>query len=196
MSGPASTKKTLLIVVASVLGFGLAAALGWGMLIGWSVDTEASDAQRGITGEHLSAYYEEPGLDGGTLEVIRTRYLDGSYDIAVDYEVGDVVVTSSLYSVERRASDALGVYSGLLLTAPLMETMADVELRDQDDLFDWGENSTSKVIVADGAPMGHVVIARKGKVAFMVTLIGVYEDDPQRLGALLQPVLDAAQADG
>lgn len=196
MSGPANTKKTLLIVVASVVGLALAAALGWGMFIGWTVDTEVSDAQRGLTGEHLAAYYDDSELDGGTLELVRTRYLDGSYDVSVDYEVADFVVTSSLYSVERRASDALSVYGGLLVTGPLMETMADIELQDRDDLFDWGDNSNSKVILVDGEPSGHVIVARKGKVAFMVTLAGAYEDDAQRLEALLQPVLDSAEKDG
>jgi len=196
MTGRASTKKTLLIVVASVLGLALAAALGWGMFIGWTVDTETSDAQRGITGEHLATYYDEPELDGGTLEVVRTRYLDGSYDVSVDYEVEDFVVTSSLYSVERRASDAMSVYGGLLVTGPLMETMADIELQERDDLFDWGDNSSSKVILVDGEPSGHVIIARKGKVAFMVTLAGAYEDDAQRLEALLRPMLDSAEKDG
>ena len=196
MSGPASTKKTLLIVVASVLGLALAAGLGWGMLIGWAVDTETSDAKRGLTGEHLAAYYDDPKLDGGTLEIVRTRYLDGSYDVSIDYEVEDFVVTSSLYSVERRASDAMSVYGGLLVTGPLMETMADIELQERDDLFDWGDNSSSKVILVDGEPSGHVIIARKGKVAFMVTLAGAYEDDAQRLEALLRPVLDSAQTDG
>lgn len=196
MSGVGKTRKTLLIVLASVLGVAVAGALCWGMFIGWTVDTEAGDSQRGLTGEHLAAYYEAPELGDGTLEVLRTRYLDGSYDVSVDYEVDEFVVTSSLYFVERRGSDALSVYGGLLVTGPLMETMADIELQDRDDLFDWGDNSSSKVILVDGEPSGHVVIARKGKVAFTVTLAGIYEDDAQRLEALLRPVLDSAQRDG
>ena len=190
------TRKTLLIVLASLVGVAVAGVLGWGMFIGWTVDTEARDTDCGITGEQLAAYYETPDLAGGTLEILRTRYLDGSYDVSIDYELDDSVLTSSLYSVERRGSDALSVYGGLLLTGPLMERMADVELQDRDDLFDWGDNSSSKVILVEGEPSGHVIVARKGKVAFMVTLGGVYEDDPQRLEALLQPVLDSAQRDG
>ncbi len=194
--GQPGKKKTLLIVVASLLGVALAGALGWGMFIGWVVDTEASDAQRGLTGAHLAEFYDEPELDGGTLELVRTRYLDGSYDVSVDYDLDEFVITSSLYSVERRASDAISVYGGLRVTGPLMETMADIELQERDDLFSWGDNSSSKVILVEGEPSGHVIIARKGKVAFMVTLAGIYEDDAQRLEALLRPVLDSAQRDG
>lgn len=196
MSGLGKTQKTLLIVLASIVGLAIAGALCWGMIIGWTVETEANDTQRGVTGGHLAAFYEAPELDGGTLEVIRTRYLDGSYDVSIDYEVDEFFVTSSMYSVERRSSDALGVYGGLLLTGPLMKTMAEIELQDRDDLFDWGTNSSSKVILVDGEPSGHVIVARKGKVAFMVTLFGAYEDDAQRLEALLQPMLDSAQRDG
>ena len=196
MSGPGKTQKTLLIILASVVGVALVCALGWGMLIGWTADTEARDAQRGLTGEHIAAFYEAPEWGDGTLEVVRTRYLDGSYDVTVDYEWEESVLTSSLYSVERSSSDAFSVYGGLLLTGPLMKTMAEIELQDRDDLFDWGNNSSSKVILVDGEPTGHVIVGRKGKVAFMVTLFGIYEDDAQRLEALLQPMLDSAQRDG
>lgn len=196
MTGPASTKKILLIIVASVLGLAVVGGLGWGMFIGWTVSTQSGDSERGLTGEYLAAHYAEPDFAGGSLEVVRTRYLDGSSDVTVDYEVEDTIVTSSVYSIERKSSDALSVYGGLLVTGPLMETMADIELEDRDDLFDWGDNSSSKVIMVDGEPGGHVIVARKGKVAFMVTVGGLYEEDPALLEDLLRPVLDSAQRDG
>lgn len=196
MGAPKDSKKPLLIVALAVLGAAVFGLVGWGLFVGWTVANEPDDARRGIEGAHLAALYEDPELANGTVEIVRTRYIDGTTEVTVDYAYGEAVATSSMYSIERRDSDALGLYGTLLLTGPLMEAAADVELEERPELFSWGDNSTSKVIMVGGEPLGHFVVARKGKVVITVTVAGLYEPNAEGVRRLLAPMLESAEREG
>jgi hypothetical protein len=195
MPGAGRTKKTLLVVIASLAGVAFFSTLVWGYIVGWSVDPNPGDRALGIGGDDFARVYGSPELADGTTTVTRTRYLDTSYEVSVEYTHQDFEV-STVFSVELRPSDAREVFTGIALTSNLVEVAADVELQDRDDLFDWGDQSSSQVMLADGQPIGHLIHARQGRALFSITLAGLLVDDPQEMKALLQPVLDAAEQHG
>ena len=180
------------------LGIGLLIVAGiaayWAYAVGFTVDTQPGDERRTIRAALVAEYYGMPELAEGKSVIIRTRYLDGSYDVDSEFE-NESLAISTLYSVERKSSDALSVYGSTKVAMSLLETDG-VVLQERDELFDWGDNSSSEVMVVDGEPVGHVIIARKGKAVFSTTIGGLYIEDPAELSALLMELTASAERDG
>lgn len=169
-------------------------AVFWAYGVGWTAETEPLDSTRGLTADAVAQYYGDPTLAEGESTLVRTHYIDRSYDIEFEFD-NDEIGIYSLYTVERKTSDALTVYGSTALSTSLMEA-DEVTLEERPDLFSWGDNSSSQIMMFEGQPAGHVIVARKGKVVFTVSVSGVFIDNPEELEELLSGLLASAERDG
>ena len=67
--------------------------------------------------------------------------------------------------------------------------VAEIEVVERNDLFEWGDRSRFTILKTDGQPFGNVFITRKGKHVFYVLISGVYFDDRESISDLLSEPL-------
>jgi len=69
--------------------------------------------------------------------------------------------------------------------------LADAEVLERNDLFQFGAKSRFALLLDNGDPYGNFFGMCHGKTAFTVVLAGFYFDDGESWAELLAPVLQA-----
>jgi hypothetical protein len=186
------TRKVIVAVVLAVtVGIGLAAVLAWGLFRGFERPLAAGDLDVVVTFDAVAEKVEGLVKRPASEKTSRTRYLDGSSEVKYEYE-GDTLFISSSASKERTPKDAKALYTMIRLTSPTFAKFAaDVEFTPRNDLYSGGDDCYSAAIVTGGTPAGHVLLVRRGKHVFMLTIGGVFLNDPAEFRALVQPRIDA-----
>jgi hypothetical protein len=131
----------------------------------------------------------------------RVRHLDGSHELAYEYEppegAAHTLYLQSGLTAEKTATDARTAYTGLNLGVKLgfkwagEGTITEVE---RNDLFHAGDQSRCVLLQKDGVPVGNFLVVQKGPKVYHIMLVGLYFDTADSIKELMQPFLD--QLDG
>ena len=104
---------------------------------------------------------------------------------------------SCTITIERKASDALTSYitewQALKLGNHLNE--ADVELKEANEIFSWGDDSKFAFQVSENERYGFSFITRKEKKIYFVDAWGLLLEDPDEVSAFLTPKLELFDAE-
>lgn len=118
----------------------------------------------------------------------------GVVTVSYEYEGQPALYVKSSASFDRTASDAKTSYGaarlglqGYLAATGKLQTVA------RRDLLEWGDESESSLLVRNGKPLGNFFIARKGGRVFMLMTAGLYFDDPETMGEIVLPRLEAME---
>ena len=179
------------VVLAVTVGLGLAVLLAWGLFKGFERPLAAGDLDLVVTFDRLAKKVDGLVKRPAGEKSSRTRYLDGSSEVAYEYEDDALFITSSV-SKERTPKDAKALYAVIRLASPTFAKFAaDVEITPRNDLYSGGDDWYSAAIVTGGTSAGHLLLVRKGKHVFMLTIGGAFLNDPAEFRALVQPCIDA-----
>lgn len=121
----------------------------------------------------------------------RIRYFDGSHELTYEYQTPDSEEENALYisvivSVERSTSDALTTHGAQKVGLTIGLKSNGIEAREVKDFFAYGDSSTFSILEKDGHPIGNVFTTRDGKRVFVLTLSGMYFDDPETFKELIE----------
>ena len=196
-----SGRRPWLLPVLIVGGILVLVAAGAGVLVllyfFGSTEVEVSAADRALmlditaVAEWMEDY--SPELDHEV--VVKVRYLDRSYEIDYTYDVPDDEHAPYLnYTVSEDVSskDALASYLMLWSATKIgFLIIGDVKITvdQRDEIFRWGDRSRFGLVQADGAPLGNLFVAQKGRYVVYLLLTGVYFDETGPITELLSPYL-------
>lgn len=188
--------KKVLLVVAALLGL-LVSIVALGVLMeltGEKVVPTAEEAQLVVRIEHLAEYLEHFTPEPSMVAFTKTVYFDDSYELDYEYDDPDdsAPYLSFTVTVENDAGDANATYAGewIGLRAGLAIGAEGVSVKEDDDVFRWGDHSNFGFLVFDERPTGNVFAARKNNVVVALILAGMYFEDGEAFGELLDPVLE------
>ena len=193
---PAKSKARWIAIPAAILGTG---ALLYGCLVGVDVEPHPGDRELVVTIEDVTAGMEFT-KDPTKESLKRTWYIDGSVDVAYEYNGAEgklPVYVSSQASRNTSSQDATNEYLGMKLGASaVFRVMGEnVTETQRDDLLKWGDDSSSVLLSVPGGHVGNCFVARKGDKVFMLIVTGVFFDDKTTLEGVLLPKLNkGAQA--
>jgi hypothetical protein len=145
---------------------------------------------------HLTAWMDGYAPNLASENVTKTRYIDRSYEIQYTYEVpGDdhAPYLSYLLNFEPTKTDAHSTYISLWggsKAAFLAFGALDVAVDENDEIYQWGDESRFGILRSKGKPFGNVFIARKNKTVVYLLLTGVYFEDNENASELLAPYLE------
>lgn len=198
---PAPKRNTIKIVAAVIAGLALVLALnvGAGVLMTLlSKEKPLSLAERealvDITTVTNGMEFE-PDLTKESAK--RIEYFDGSHEL--DYEYDDprdeAPYLTHVVSYERKASDAVATYATQWGAAKLILAASgeSFEIVEPANGFKWGEQSAFGIVQNEDTPVGNVFVARKGKMTIYFFLSGLYYDDADDFGELIEPFLTRAE---
>jgi hypothetical protein len=191
--GVKRTRKVVVVavVLAVTVGLGLAALLAWGVFKGFERPLAAGDLDVVVTFDRVAEKFDGLVKRPASEKTSRIRYLDGSAEVNYEYEDDALYITSTA-SKERTPKDAKALYTMIRLTSPTFaKYAADVEFTPRNDLYSGGDDWYSAAIVTGGTSAGHLLLVRQGKHVFMLTIGGVFLNDPAEFRALVQPRIDA-----
>jgi len=192
---PRLRKKRLgvvvLIVLASLLTLGAGGLGAWGLFFGFERPLRPGDSEVFVTFDRLAE--QVPGLTKTPRSETfhRKRFLDGSFEVAYEYEDENLSIDSSA-NHERSTRDAKALFTGVRLAIPATVKVAtDVELVPRNDLYSGGDDHYCAAMMSDGFAGGHALVVLDGKDVFTLMIGGAFVDSPAEFRALVQPRLDA-----
>jgi hypothetical protein len=195
--------RTWLVVVLGLAGaalLGILVVVGSGALFVLTAKEQplsAKDRAALLTIEDVGPWVEGFSPDKSLESFSKKKYLDGSYDI--EYEFDDPANEDAPYvmcsiTVEKKISDALISYKAMHAGLNIgFAAEGEVELEERNSLFQWGAASKFSLIMYEGAPVGMVFSARKDIRVFLISVSGVYSDDPGPIEDLLIDQLRALE---
>jgi len=201
---PRQSNSKVWIIVAAVVGIsiigGILLVVGLAALY-WATSTEEAlgpnDRAAIVDIDMFLDWSGDPyAPDYRGEKVVKTRFIDDSYDIDYDFDVPedpDAPYLNCNITIEKTETDAAASYVGRWAGAILgMQIIggADVEVIERDDLFSWGDESTFAILSIDGEPFGNMFSTRDGNRAFFIVFSGMYTDDGEIAGELLLPALN------
>ena len=120
----------------------------------------------------------------------------GVHKLSYQYQVQNELFMTSEVTVGRSSTSALTDYSAVQLgfKASLAAFGKDIELVDDDQLLEWGDQSHAMLMKKAGKPLGNVFVARKGNRTFFLAIFGIYFRDPAAFEQLVKPKLDKLES--
>ena len=189
--GPQKRGRSVIwwVLGAIALGFGgiVAGCAGIAMLYSFSEKEEpltARDRAMLVTAADVDALVEG-GLrlssSAETTSKLRSS-LDDAVTLEYEYDEGEEgeFYMSSTVSVDPSESDARLTYSAFGIGADIGFSLSgedEIEEKERNDVFKWGDQSRFVIYFYDGAPVGNLFITRKGKRVFFLLLWGVFFDE-------------------
>jgi len=200
---PRQSNNKVWIIVAAVIGIsiigGMLLVVGLGALY-WATSSEEplgpNDQAAIVDIDMFLDWSGDPyAPDYSGEKLIKTRFLDGSYDVDYDFNVPedpDAPYLNCNITIEKNKADAnvsyVSMWTGALLGMHMLGD-ADVEVTERNDIFRWGDESTFAILSVDGEPFGNMFSARKETRVFFIIFSGTYTDDGEVVNDLLLPVL-------
>lgn len=190
----------VLIPLVSALGFGV--IVGGGVLFFATADTsEPSPEEQSliVTAEDLVPWAVDFTPRSEYASITKIRFFDRSFDIEYAYDdpADEAPYLFCSLNYEPKLSDAVGGARLIWETTRLSyKMMADqgTRLETKPDMFAWGDRSHFGTLYMDDLPYGHVLVARKGRLTFFLTVSGLVFEESESLHALLDPVLERVEA--
>jgi hypothetical protein len=185
------------------LVFSLGAIIGLGALFnltGSSVALADSERELIVDISHLTGWIPDysPDFTGESLK--KTRYIDDSYEIEYTYELPDddeAPYLSYTLTFEPSEGDAGTTYTALWGGTKIGFAIfgeVEVEVKEQNEIFRWGDDSRFALLYASGQPFGNVFVARKGKRVVYLLVSGIYFDESESFSSFLSPYLEKLDA--
>ena len=200
---PRQSNNKVWIIVAAVIAIsiigGMLLVVGLGALY-WATSSEEplgpNDQAAIVDIDMFLDWSGDPyAPDYSGEKLIKTRFLDGSYDVDYDFNVPedpDAPYLNCNITIEKNKADAnvsyVSMWTGALLGMHMLGD-ADVEVTERNDIFRWGDESTFAILSVDGEPFGNMFSARKDTRVFFIIFSGIYTDDGEFVNDLLLPVL-------
>jgi len=197
-------------VLFGLLGLGCFFALGCGVIGVLALVGAGSVLEQSSTPpppEHRAACFTiddlVPWFEGleaePEFESFSSSRLFGAREVECEYETPDghswPLYLYSVVSEAASASDARTDYAAMKISMGVgVRIGSDVELRQADHLLDWGDQSEVQLLMTDEGPGGMFVIAREGRRTLLVSMGGVYFDDPEIVREAFVPWLERASA--
>lgn len=124
----------------------------------------------------------------------KTKYLDGSHELAYEFETPDSEEENALYmnvtiSVEKSNSDAWATHGAQDIGLGVGLKSSGITKREVKDFYKYGDSSTFYVLEKDGHPIGNAFTVRHGKRVYMLLLSGMYFDDAASWKELIEEKL-------
>jgi hypothetical protein len=188
-----------LAVLMPVAAIGtVALLLGLGLVFNASGRSEPlSEQERALLLDidHLARWMDGYLPDAGGGSAVKTRFLDDSYGIEYVYDVpGEDDAPYLVYSItfEGSESEATATYLSRLGGTEIGFFVGEgnTDVKESNELFRWGDQSTFALLMAQGRPSGNVFVARSGTRVVYLMIAGLYFDDAQSIEQLLLPYLD------
>ncbi len=195
--------RTLLYVFLGLFlaaGGGVVLFVGGGalfMLTAKEVPVTVADKEVVLGIEDVDLWLDGFSPDSSKESLKKTKCLDKSDDI--EYEYDDSLDDDAPYlmcsiTVEPSISDARISYTAVKTGLSLgFCGEPGVKRVPRNDLFRWGDKSEFSLLKADGLSFGNLFVGRKGKRVYMITLSGVFFDDPVEIRDLLGEKLRAVE---
>ena len=167
---------------------------------GKTLPVRDADKELMLRASDLETWMDEapdPPVDEARATLTRTRDLFGVEEIT--YEFSDdatALFVNTTVTIDPKASDARTTYSVTKLGLGVglaIESDTGMKKVERNDLFTWGDESTSYLLEMDGDPVGNAIVARKGTKTIFVIFSGIYFDDPDDLDEVLEPHLTALE---
>lgn len=186
---PRRSSVWLILGMIAMVVFGCLVLCAGFVALVWYTDEEvpvtAQDREVVITAHDVRETMMEPVRIMARYETTRkTRStLDGAISVEYEYDDGEdgVLYVLSTVIVERDAKAARLTYTGMKMGVNIFVRIeGDIEERQHDDVFKWGDASKFVTYYSDGEPFGNMFIARKGKRIFYLETSGVYYDYESR----------------
>ena len=199
---PRKSRSVLYVVLGMVAAviLGVLFVVGSGtvfMLTAKDEPLSSDDRAALLTASQIAEWIDDFSPDVSKETFSKTRFLDRSYDLDYEFEDphnADAPYVSSSVTVEPKASDARISYKALQTGLDIgFGSQSGTVQVERNDLFRWGDSSKFCVLEIDGTPFGNTFTAVKGKHVYMMTISGVYFDDPAVIQQLLRPRLDALE---
>lgn len=189
--------RTALIVVAAVL-IGFAALAGTTLLfLNFTKDLEVTDGDSAVLigADALVDYFSDYQPTSGGEVVRKVRYLDGTYELDLEYDVPEddaQPYLSTTVSVERTVKDAFVIFETSWKATRLGLNIYDTDmgLREDNDFFSFGDRSRHGFIVFEDQTAGNMFVTQIDKKVFMFMISGFYFDDSEVFADLLMPRLE------
>jgi hypothetical protein len=189
----------ILLLVPVGLFASVAAIVGLGALFnltGTNVALAAGERELVVDISHLTGWMNgyTPDPSGETLQ--KTRYIDDSFEIEYVYDLpedDEAPYLSHSVTFEPSESDASTTYVSLwggTKVAFYVFGEVQVEVKEKNELFSWGDESRFGLLLADGQPFGNVFVARKGKRVVYLLVSGIYFDEAESFSGFLSPYLE------
>ena len=132
----------------------------------------------------------------GTESVKKTKDLFGTHELAYEFTSDEGVFVNTTVTYDKTESDARSTFSVTKMglgVGMALEKSEGMTREERNELFAWGDDSVTYLLQMNGAPVGNVIVARKGKRTYFVIFAGVYFDDEGQLEELLSPQLTALE---
>jgi len=128
----------------------------------------------------------EPGAE----QVSKVRFVDTSFELHYLYDAPqtpEAPLLSYSITVEPTSASARMTFRSKWdsTRVSLWIGADDIAVEERNDLYQWGDESRSALLRADGEPFGNVFVARKGQVVVYLLLAGSYFADSAQAAALL-----------
>jgi hypothetical protein len=189
--------RTTLIVIAGIV-FAVAALAGASYLyLNLTKELDVTDGDRAVLvgADVLIDYFSDYAPAPGAEVVRKLRYLDGTYEIDLEYDVPDdpeQPFLSTTVNIERTLKDAFVMFemswNGTRLGLNVYDT--DLGLREDNDFFSYGDRSRHAFIVFENEPAGNLFASQINKKVFVFMISGFYFDDSEAFADLLLPRLE------
>ena len=193
-------KKPLLVIL--IIAGAIALLLGACVVIGvifflliTDLPVQESDKRLLVQPSDLLTYFEDfqPIADAEVIKKI--KYLDGSVELSLEYDVDDEDQPYMVVTVTREVSraDAMMVYKLAWSASLLGLTFGDSEMDVKEDnvLISIGDRSRFGLIKYEGNNVGTIFVFMKGNSIYEFLLSGLYIDDPE----ILHELFDARAED-
>lgn len=203
---PRNDRRRVWLWLIFLIPMGLVATVGFIVALGivfnmtGEVETPTEEEEALVLNiDHVTGWMADYRPDLARETLTKTRYVDSSYEIEYTYDVPEdegAPYLSYTLTFEPNATDATTTYAsywGGTQVAFFMFGSAEVTVEENNELFSWGDQSRFGILTSEGAPFGNVFVARKDSLVVYFILSGIYFDDPDEIGALLEPYLAKLQ---
>ena len=181
--------------------FLIAVLAGFGLLVGCQRGLPLEPAEREMllrAGDLVAHGYgfEDPAPYE---KFDKTRYLDGSSEIAYEFETPDGEVDQPLYlnvtlTFEKNFADAMVSYGSTKTAMKYGLKATGIRVREIEGFYPYGDASEFSVLEKDGQPVGNLFATRHGNRIYLLVMSGMYFDDAEVWEELMKPRLEKFSA--
>lgn len=186
------TGRTVLIVTLSVgallCGLGSLCAGFVGLIFVSAEDQQVDPADYPflITATHLAGYLDHWAPDERQATTSLVDWFDGSVELEYEYEDDGFYLLVGA-SNDIRVEDAELTYSAYLFGEEIgMASEPGMRIIPSDQLFSWGDESSTVTYFYDAEPVGNRFIGRLGTKVYYASWAGVYFDEAWAMEELLR----------
>ena len=194
---PKRNSRTVLYVILGIflsIGGVVVLIVGGGtffLLTAKDVPVTAADREAVLDIADVALWIDDFSPDSSKESLKKTKDIDKSYEIEYEYDAPYLMCS---ITVEPSFSDARISYTAVKAGFSLgFSGEPGVKRVPRTDLFRWGDDSEFSLLNASGLSFGNVFVGRKDKRVYMITVSGIYFDEPGEIHNFLDEKLRALE---